>query len=366
MRVVVKIGSSSVTTSEFTPQMATLERICDDIASVRSEGHEVVLVSSGAIALGLGRLGLASRPSGAPELRAAAAVGQVALMAAYEDIASTKGMKVGQLLLIPSDFADRNQYLHARETLHALLARDVLPVLNENDALSNQQLRYGDNDKVAALVSNLVGAELLILLTDKDGLYTSDPTFDPQASLVEEVVRFDRLALSVGGVTSEVGSGGMASKLQAARMASWSGVETRIANAGAPNVIARSIRGDESVGTRVVKRSRRLGARRLWIAFASPPQGSVIVDEGAKHALVARGKSLLPAGVVHVEGAFDAGATISVLDHSGAEIAKGLTRLDAEGVHRVMGTRSKEHGISRSFEVIHRDDLVVLVDDPDV
>jgi glutamate 5-kinase len=346
--------------------METLERICDDIASVRREGHEVVLVSSGAIALGLGRLGLHARPSGAPELRAAAAVGQVALMTVYERLAEARGMTIGQLLLIPSDFADRHQYLHARETLHALLGRGVLPVLNENDALSNQQLRYGDNDKVAALVSNLIGAELLILLTDKDGLYTSDPTFDPNASLVEEVIRFDRLALSVGGVSSEVGSGGMASKLQAAKMASWSGVETRIANAAAPAVVSRAVRGDESVGTRIVKRPRRLGARRLWIAFASPPQGSVTVDDGAKRALVTRGKSLLPAGVVGVDGTFDEGDTISVLDLAGAEIAKGLTRLDANEVQRVMGTRSMEHGMSRSFEVVHRDDLVVLVDDPDV
>ena len=355
MIAVVKVGSSSVT-----PE--TVARLCDELAVARGAGHTVVVVTSGAIAAGWAALGRGEqRPSDPAVLQAVSAVGQHRLMRLWQDGLDPHGLLAGQVLLAPLDFVHRTQYLHARGTLRHLVDLGVVPVVNENDAVADEEIRFGDNDRLAALVAHLVGAGLLVLLTDTAGLLTGDPRRTAQASLIEEVVEIDHeLERIAGGPGTTGGSGGMASKLAAAKIAVWSGVEAVIADASRPGVLAAVTTGTPGVGTRFRPRDRRLPARKLWIAFAIGATGTVTVDDGARRALVERGTSLLPAGVVSVAGDFGADEAVEIAGPDGAVFAKGLVRHPATVVAEWAGRRSGELPDDLVPEVVHRDDLVVL------
>ncbi len=361
--VVAKIGTSSITDAEGMIDEAAVASFCEQVAALRAADHLVIIVTSGAIAAGLPALGMGGerRPRDAVTLQAASAVGQSRLLRVYDRCLGDHGLVGGQVLLAPFDFFSRQQYLHARSTLQRMLALGVVPVVNENDAIADDEIRFGDNDRLAALVGQLVGADVLVLLTDTAGLLTSDPRHDADATLIEEIIEFDEAALaSAGGAGTERGSGGMASKVAAARIASWSGVRTVIADAARPGVLADAVAGIAGVGTVVRPRRQRLGARKLWIAFAVPAQGTVVVDHGAAEALTARGTSLLPAGVLGSSGSFVAQDPVEVAVTGGAVIAKGLVRYDTSQLRSVVGRRTGDLPAGASHEVIHRDDLVLL------
>ena len=360
MRVVAKIGTSSLTDARGVIEAGVIDAVCDQLAALRAAGHEVILVTSGAVSAGVAALGLAQRPSDVPTLQAISAAGQSRLMETYNRSLDRHGLVAAQVLLVPHDFVDRRQYLHARQTLVRLLELGCVPIVNENDAIASDEIRYGDNDRIATLVAHNVGADLLVLLTDTPGLYTSDPRTDPSATLVSEVAADDPL-LSVAATESgsNRGSGGMASKLSAARMASWAGVRAVIAKASRPDVLVDAVAG-ASVGTTFLPSSRNLAARKLWIGFATNVEGAIVVDDGARSALVERGTSLLPAGITEVEGSFAEGDVVAVRDSSGVIIARGIVLCDAEVVREIKGRRTSDLPGHVAHEVIHRDDLLVL------
>ena len=362
MLVVVKYGTSSITDDDGRIDQDAVAKAAGEVAVVRNDGHQVVVVSSGAISAGLPALGLGgSRPADLPTLQAIAAVGQHRLMRTWDQHLSAHGLVAGQVLLAPLDFVHRQQYLHARQTLTRLLELGVIPVVNENDAVADDEIRFGDNDRLAALVAHLVGAHTLVLLTDTAGVFTADPRLDGQASLIEEIVSIDaELESSAGGAGSERGSGGMASKLAAAKIASWSGVRAVIAAASRPGVLADAVAGRAGIGTVVRPHERRLSARKLWIAFAVGASGTVIVDDGARAALIEGGRSLLPAGVVGVQGSFDPDDAVEIASADGRVFAKGLVRHGAATVSAWAGRRTVDLPAEMQHEVVHRDDLVVL------
>ena len=360
--VVVKIGTSSITDDEGFLQRSRIAKLCAEVADLRVNGYGVVLVTSGAIAAGLPELGLGGdrRPKDIRTLQAVATVGQSALMAVYREEFASHGLVAGQVLLIPFDFIVRAQYLHARQTLERLLELGVIPVVNENDAIADDEIRFGDNDRIAALVANLVDATRLVLLTDTAGVLTADPRTEPDASLISEIVRIDHQTEAlVGGAGSARGSGGMASKLNAAKIAAWSGVSSVIADANRDQVLRDAVDGVAGSGTMVHARESRLAARKLWIAFAVGAQGTITVDGGARKALE-RGKSLLAAGVRQVDGSFAAGSPVEVVDDNGVVFAKGLTRHGADDLRAVAGRRSDDLPPGALHLVIHADDLVTV------
>lgn len=360
MRVVVKVGTSSLTNSLGQIRAEMIRSVSDQLASARAAGHEVILVTSGAVASGVAGLGLIERPSDVLSLQALSAVGQPQLMAAYGDALKAHGLVAAQVLLAPHDFVDRQQYLHARATIGRLLELGCVPIVNENDAIANNEIRYGDNDHLAALLSHLVSADMLVLLTDTAGLFTADPRKDPTATVVPVVHADDPLlSVSTSGAGTERGSGGMASKLAAARIASWSGVTAVIASAEVADCLMASITG-EGIGTRFLPHDRQLSARKLWIAFAAEVDGTVAVDDGARDALVERGTSLLPAGVTAVEGVFDQGSVVDIVDAEGALLGRGLTAMSSQEAIASMGRRTGELVGLAVVEVVHRDDLVIL------
>jgi glutamate 5-kinase len=357
---VVKVGTSSVTDERGVLDDTALTKLAAELASARAQGWQLVLVLSGAVAAGMPALGITARPADTSTLQAIAAVGQHRLVTRVDDLLAPFGLVAGQVLLDPYDFVHRSQYLHARDTLQRLLGLGVLPVVNENDTVADDEIRFGDNDRLAALVAHLLRAEVLVLLTDTGGLYTSDPRLDAAASLIEEIVEVDAALEAVAGQGGTArGSGGMASKLQAAKIAAWSGVRAVIASASQADVVAAALAGD-AIGTTVQPRAERLPARKLWIAFAQRAEGSITVDDGARRALVSGGKSLLPAGVRAVEGDFDVDAAVEVVDLAGVAFAKGLVRMNTAQLRAAMGRRSAELGDGVPHEAIHRDDLVVL------
>lgn len=360
--VVVKIGTSSLTDDEGVIDTSMVARLCTQVAALRADGRRVVVVTSAAIAAGLPELGLggANRPTDPITLQAVATVGQSALMEVYRREFAAHGVVAGQVLLVPHDFIVRAQYLHARQTLGRLLELGVVPIVNENDAIADDEIRWGDNDRIAALVANLVDAERLVLLTDTEGLLTADPRIDQTASLIEEIHEIDQQHEALaGGAGSVRGSGGMASKLAAAKIAAWSGVDTVIAAAGRADVVADAAAGTPGIGTTVRARTTRLPARKAWIAFAVVAQGRIVVDAGARRALEA-GKSLLAAGVREVSGSFDPGSPVEVVDTGGEAFAKGLVRHGADEIRRAAGHRSDELSSSAPAVVVHADDLVAL------
>jgi glutamate 5-kinase len=360
MRLVAKIGTSSITDALGVIDTKVVDTLCDQLAALRSMGHEVILVSSGAVSAGVAALGMPARPTDMPTLQAISAAGQSRLMGTYNQSLARHDLVAAQVLLVPNDFVDRRQYLHARQTLLRLIELGCIPIINENDALASHELRYGDNDRIAALVAHNVNADLLVLLTDTPGLFTADPRTDETAELIHEVLADDPLlSVAAGTSGSARGSGGMASKLSAAKMASWSGTRAVIASADEPNILVAAAAG-ELVGTTFQPGVRRIAARKLWIGFASQVDGVISVDDGARRALVERGTSLLPAGVTGVVGSFDDGDVVEVRDSSNAVVARGMVLSDAATLRGIIGKRTSDLPSHVAHEVIHRDDLVLL------
>ena len=365
-RMVVKVGSGLIMAERSGLDADRIQMIANEVAEAAARGIEVTLVSSGAIVAGMARLGLRERPRSIPETQAAAAVGQSALMQQYEIAFARHGRIVAQILLTQEDISARTRYLNAHNTLLTLLGHGVLPIVNENDSVAVEEIKVGDNDNLSALVAHLVDADLLVLLTDVDGLYSADPLRDATAQKLDtvEAVTSDveRMVWSEPG---RVAVGGMVTKLQAAQKAAASGIPMVIASGREPGVLGRLLDGD-TVGTYFPARADRLASRKRWIAFAVPPQGRVRVDAGAERALTQRGKSLLPSGVTDVEGEFEAGEVVAVCTegNDGKEFARGLVNFDADELRTIR--RAKTADIPallgyRSFdEVIHRDNLVVL------
>ena len=359
--VVAKIGSSSITRNGAVDR-DQLDRLAADVAALRVAGHRVVIVTSGAIAAGLPALHLEPHVThGDDVLRAASAVGQISLMGAFGARFAEAGMNVGQVLLAPTDFMFRRRYLKSKGTLAALLDLDVVPIINENDAIADDEIRFGDNDRLGALVAHLVEADLLVLLTDTAGLFTADPRLDTSASLIEEIVEIDKTLEAVaGGAGSSFSRGGMASKLAAAKIATWSGVETVIASASRERVLVEAVERADGVGTRFVARDQRLAARKLWIAFAVPASGRITVDAGARRALEERNGSLLPAGIRSTAGNFAAEDAVEIVDLDGTVFAKGRVRWSSDQLRDNAGKQTAELPPGTPDEVVHRDDLVVL------
>lgn len=354
--VVVKAGSSSLVrpTGDLDPE--GLQQAVDHVAGMWDRGHPTLLVSSGAVAAGIPALGLTGRPRDVPGLQAAAAVGQGLLMERYAALFKTRGMVVGQVLLTKDVLANRSQYLNARNTLERMLSLGVVPIINENDTVVVDEFRLGGNDELAAIVSHLVSAGILVILTDIGGIYSGDPRTMDDVELLSAVDSGDAaLDHIAGGAPGPFGSGGPATKVMAARMAAWSGIPTVIADAREKGVVARAVSGD-AVGTWVTPHESRLPARKLWIAFGLPAVGRLTVDAGAARALLEGGRSLLAVGITVVDGDFEAGSAVEVAGVGDAVIGKGLVAMTAEEVRKSIGRHSSEVG----GVVVHRDDLVVL------
>ncbi len=356
--VVVKVGSSSLASSQGGIDQPGLVRTVEQVSSLWEQGHPTVLVSSGAVAAGLAAMGLTERPSDVPGLQVAAAVGQSKLVERYAGEFAKRDRIVGQVLITRDVVARRGQYLHAREALDRMLSLGIVPVVNENDTVVVDELKFGDNDRLAAIVSHLVDATLLVILTDTPGLYDNDPRLDGDAQLIKAVRDTDEVLddLYRSRSAGTLGSGGVATKISAARMAAWSGIPTVIADAADPQAATKAASGVE-VGTWIAPREKKLSARKLWIAFGLPSWGRVIIDNGAIAALRDHGGSLLAAGVTGVEGQFSDGDAVEVVDDSGGLVGKGLVGVGSSMLERVAGRHTSEVG----GEVIHRDDLVVLV-----
>ncbi|MEW5862947.1 MAG: glutamate 5-kinase [Pseudomonadota bacterium] len=362
--LVVKVGSSLVTNEGRGLDAAAIARWAKQVAGLRAMGKRCVLVSSGAIAEGMQRLGWTRRPRAVHELQAAAAVGQMGLAQCYESCFREHGLATAQVLLTHADLADRERYLNARSTLRTLLALGVIPVVNENDTVVTEEIRFGDNDTLAALVTNLIEADVLVILTDQEGLYDADPRRDPSARLVAQASAGDpRLEEIAGGAGTRVGRGGMITKVLAAKRAARSGAHTVIASGAEPDVLLRLARG-EPIGTLLTAQTVPLAARKQWLADHLNVAGRLKLDAGAVRALVRDGKSLLPIGVREVSGEFERGAVVACDDPYGREIARGLINYSSAETRQIMGRPSGEIeavlGYVDEPELIHRDNLVLL------
>jgi len=363
-RLVVKVGSGLVTNHGQGLDHAALARWAGQIAQLRQTGREVVLVSSGAIAEGMQRLGWKRRPRALHELQAAAAVGQMGLVQVYESCFRRFGLVTSQVLLTHEDLADRKRYLNARSTLRTLLGLGVIPIINENDTVAIDEIRFGDNDTLAALVTNLIEADALVILTDQAGLHTRDPRQDAAAPLLADGWAGDpALETMAGGAGSEIGLGGMLTKVLAAKRAARSGAHTVIAAGHEDDVLLRLAAG-ERIGTQLTARSATLAARKQWLADHLQVRGALVLDDGAVSALKVHGKSLLAIGVQEVTGEFERGEAVSCLDAARREIARGLVNYNASDARRIVRTPSHEIEAKLGYidepELIHRDNLVLL------
>ncbi len=361
--VVVKIGSSSLRDADGHLDGEQVRALASQVASLRAEGVQVVVVSSGAVAAGMGRLGLAQRPTDTPTLQAAAAAGQGALIHAYQQVLDEHGLTGAQLLLSQDDFVIRRRYLNARTSLRRLIEFGAVPIINENDAIATEELTYGDNDHLAALVASMLGAQLLVLLSDVEGMLDRPPS-QPGATLIRVVEDPDSVDLErIGGVGSAVGSGGMRTKIGAAQVAVRSGMHVVIADARRPDVVLEAVHGVD-VGTWFVAREGRMEARRLWIAFALRVRGHIRVDAGAVKALRGGSASLLGVGVSGCDGDFSAGDAVEIVGPDGRVVARGLVAYDAADVARLAGlaTEAAVETLGAGFgrEVVHRDDLAII------
>jgi glutamate 5-kinase len=362
-RIVVKVGSSLVTNDGRGLDEAAIGEWCRQMAVLASEGREVIMVSSGAIAEGMKRLGWTTRPHEIHALQAAAAVGQMGLAQIYETKLRENGLRSAQVLLTHADLADRERYLNARSTLLTLLQHKVLPVINENDTVVNDEIKFGDNDTLGALVANLVEADALVILTDQKGLFTADPRKDPAASFVHEARAGDpTLEAMAGGAGSSLGRGGMITKILAAKRAAGSGASTVIAWGREPDALLRLARG-ESIGTLLVAQTQKQQARKQWMADHLQLRGSVVVDAGAADKLCSEGKSLLAIGMTSVDGAFSRGDVIAIRDESGTEIARGLANYASAEARLICRKTSGEFesllGYTAEPEMVHRDNMIL-------
>jgi glutamate 5-kinase len=362
-RLVVKVGTSLVTSGGRGIDHAAVARLAAQIAALKAGGKETILVSSGAIAEGMGRLGWTERPAAIHALQAAAAVGQMGLVQAYEAAFSRFALRTAQILLTHDDLSDRRRYLNARSTLLTLLGLGVIPIINENDTVTTDEIRFGDNDTLGALVTNLIEADALVLLTDQQGLYRSDPRKDPQAELVRRGRAADPSLETMAGGAGTLGRGGMLTKVLAARRAARSGASTVIASGHEENVLTRLAAG-EAIGTELTADTMTLAARKQWLADHVRLAGRLTLDAGAVRALTHEGKSLLPVGVVACSGEFERGEVVACCDPDGREIARGLVNYSAVEAQRIMRKASSEIeallGYVDEPELIHRNNLVLL------
>jgi glutamate 5-kinase len=363
-RVIIKVGSSLVTNDGSGLDHAAIARWAVQIAGLRALGKEVVLVSSGAIAEGMLRLGFERRPTDIHELQACAAVGQMGLAQIYETSFRAHQLGTAQVLLTHADLADRERYLNARSTLTTLLRLGVVPIINENDTVVTDEIKFGDNDTLGALVANLIEADALIILTDQHGLFSADPRKDPNAYLITQAQAGDpALEAMAGGAGSSIGRGGMLTKILAAKRAAKSGAHTIIAWGRDSDVLARLASG-EAIGTELVAQTGHLTARKQWMADHLHTAGQVVLDAGAVQKLTAEGKSLLPIGVVEVRGEFGRGAVITCVDESGAPVARGLSNYTSAETRRIMRKSSREIesilGFVEGHELVHRDNMVLV------
>ena len=361
---VVKVGSALLTKDGQGLDGRVLDAWCGQIAALLTSGKRVVLVSSGAVAEGCRRLGFDSRPTTVHELQAAAAVGQSGLIEAYERAFRTHDRRIAMVLLTHDDLADRERYLNARTTLATLLDLGVVPVINENDSVATEEIKLGDNDTLAGMVASLLSADVLVLLTDQEGLHESDPRIEPGAPVIRQAAAADaKLDAMAGGGAGRLGRGGMVTKLAAARLAALSGAHTVIADGRAFDILGRLAKGDEC-GTWLTADLAPLDARKRWLAGQRRAKGDLIVDSGAADAIVNRGVSVLPAGVTDANGGFRRGDMVQVVDPSGRAVAKGLANYDAAEARKLAGRKSSQIeailGYADEPELIHRDNLVLL------
>lgn len=362
-RIVVKVGSRVLTDERGDLDCAVVSQISADIAKLVADGIQVVLVSSGAVAAGRSALGITERPRTIPQKQAAAAVGQTRLMRAYEEAFAPFGLSVGQILLTADDLSSRQRFLNARATLDELLAAGAVPVINENDTVAVEEIKFGDNDNLSALVTNVAEAGLLLILTDIEGFYSADPRSNPDARLIPVVRGISReVERAAGGSGSSVGTGGMATKVAAAKKAGKHGVPTIMVCGKQPGIIAAALAGDE-VGTLFLPAADGMNLRKHWIAYTLRPSGRLVVDAGACTALMEKGTSLLPSGVTAVEGRFERGACLRICGPDGREIGRGLADYGSREIALLTGHKSCEIeellGYRYGDEVIHRDNLVL-------
>lgn len=371
-RIVVKIGSSTLTAGNGELDLAYLDGLAGDIAGARRDGREMLLVTSGAVAAGRSRVGGSGvnpgwvgdrKPFSVTEKQALAAIGQGLLMQAYERFFSARGLTVAQVLLTRSDVSDRRRYLNCRNTLLQLLSWGVTPIINENDTVASEEIRFGDNDTLSALVAGLVDADLLLILSDTDGLYTSDPRIDPGAKLMRTIKRITpEIVRMAGGPGTGVGTGGMSTKINSAKIAAASGVQTVIAPGRPAGAVSKVLAGEE-IGTLILASSRRLGGRDRWLRFGAGLSGRITIDGGARRAILEGGKSLLPSGIVDIEGRFEPGQTVSIVDQAKVELARGISNYAADEVAKIRGKKTLEIesilGYKYSDEVVHRDNMVL-------
>ena len=364
-RIVVKVGTSTITYANGKRNFSQIDRLARELSDLQNQGKEMILVSSGAVAVGVDRLGLPAKPSTIPGKQACAAVGQGVLMHTYEKLFADYGQIVAQVLITRTEAIDRHRYTNCRNTFMTLLQQGVIPIVNENDVVALDELKIGDNDNMSALVAGIVDADLVIILSDIDGLYTANPATHPEATLVHTVPEITpEIEASAGGVGSSRGTGGMATKIQAAKAATNSGIQLVIASGTEKNAIPRILQGEE-IGTLFVSRENRLQFRKRWLAFGAKIQGSIVVDDGCAKAIrKAGGCSILPAGICQVMGDFQTGSTVSVIDKEGHELARGLVHYTSSELDRIKGCKSADIenilGHKNFDEVIHRDDLVIL------
>lgn len=364
-RIVVKVGSSTITYPNGKRNFSQIDRLARELSDLQNQGKEMILVSSGAVAVGVDRLGLPEKPKTVPGKQAAAAVGQGVLMHTYEQIFADYGQTVAQVLITKTEAVDRHHYTNTRNTFMELLKQRVIPVVNENDVVALDELKIGDNDNMSALVAGIIDADLVIILSDIDGLYTANPQTHPEAELVPVVHEITpEVEASAGGAGSARGTGGMATKIQAAKAAVSSGIDLVICSGTEKNAISRILQG-ENIGTLFISKENHLQFRKRWLAFGAQIKGSIQVDAGCAHAVKKQGGcSILPIGITAVAGSFEAGNTISVLDGEGHELARGLSHYSSEELQLLKGCRSAEIeeriGHKAYDEVIHRDDLVIL------
>ncbi|MBN2168057.1 MAG: glutamate 5-kinase [Actinobacteria bacterium] len=361
-RVVVKAGTAIITEESGRINRKSAGELVRQLADIKAGGADVILVSSGAIAAGMEKMHIDVRPEDIETLQAVASVGQGLLVQMYADLFREEGVTVGQVLLTQQDMSYRQHYLNARSTLNRLLKMGVLPVVNENDTVATDEITFGDNDMLAGLVSTLVEADLMILLTDIGGLYTADPRISDDAMLIERVEKITRDIEDIGGEAgSRVSTGGMSSKIQAVKVAASTGVNSLIANGKEPGILTRIISG-EKTGT-YFPASGRVGLRKHWIGYAKKSSGKLVIDEGASHALVEGGRSLLPAGVKAVEGKFHVGDSVDIVDESGELVGRGVSSYSSDEADRIKGLRSDricEVLGEAGEEIIHRDVLIVF------